>query len=485
MTSGGFLRAPRARVMWGKINLSAYNGTLNFPQGSPLVYDVSVDLNGENQQPTAEMNWDPTGPGFAVYEWFVSQGEYLKTQITVEYFYPRGKKVVFFFAWSGQSINYGNDMSVTVKLQSELAGLVNGNIRSTAQAYDEKKGASAVSVLNKTKELYGLDKNKNLVSMNGALAKNWQKVKLKNLYGQDWTFGNHLVNISRQLGDQVMPTNMGKTTMAIMSPWSFKDPLTGYQSILNGYSDIPAGQSPKPEERYAYLLGPNVIQTITRSANWNPPQQDNNNLPSSQMLGQNTPDVDKKKRQNPPTAQQVAQANKTQSAKTTSSPLGTSGSRANPNVSNLENPNGPDKQIASNEEKGSELSLTTFMCPLLVGIKPGDVVYVPSLTGKYIEDWIVQNVGYDQSNGEVTINISGTRTLGLGTPMNPTAAKKILDFAKQFGLVGEKASLENWDKYAWSLPGEVSQPSTVASSTAPSSSFGTTSTNLSGAGALG
>jgi hypothetical protein len=111
------------------------------------------------------------------------------------------------------------------------------------------------------------------------------------------------------------------------------------------------------------------------------------------------------------------------------------------------------------------------MCPLLVGIKPGDVVYVPSLTGKYIEDWIVQNVGYDQSNGAVTINISGTRTLGLGTPMNPTAAKKILDFAKQFGLVGEKASLENWDKYAWSLPGEVSQPSTVPPSTSAQEKF--------------
>jgi hypothetical protein len=457
--------------MWGKINLSAYNGDQNFPQGSPLVYDVSVDLNGENQQPTGELHWDPTGPGFGVYEWFVSQEEYLKTQITVEYFYPRGKKVVFFFAWSGQSINYGNDMSVTVKLQSELAGLVNGNVRSTAQAYDEKKGASATSVLYKSQELFGLDKTKDLIKLNPEVAKNWNKVKIKNVYGQDWTFGNHLVNLARQLGDQVIPTNMGKTTMAVMSPWSFKDPKTGkYQKVLNGYSDVPAGQSPKPEERYAYLLGPNVIQTITRSANWKPAQQDNSNLPSSQAITQDAKKTDQKQ-QNPPTAQQVATANATQAAKKTSAPQGTANGRANPGVQNLENPNGPDKQIASNEEKGSDLSLTTFMCPLLVGIKPGDIVYVPSLTGKYIEDWIVQNVGYDQSNGAVTINISATRTLGLGTPMNPDAAKTILDFAKGFGLVGEKASLDNWDKYAWSLPGEVSQPSTVSPSTTAQEKF--------------
>jgi hypothetical protein len=454
MTTGGYLRAPRARVMWGKINLSSYNGDQNFPQGAPLVYDVSVDLNGENQQPTGELNWDPTGPGFGVYEWFVSKPEYLKTQITVEYFYPGGKKVVFFFAWSGQSINYGNDMSVTVKLQSELAGLVNGNIRSTAQAYDEKKGASAVSVLYKTKDLFGLDKNKDLISINPTLAKNWEKVKIKNVYGQDWTFGNHIVSLSRQLGDQVIPTNMGKSTLAIMAPWSFKDPKTGkYPEALNGYSDVPAGQAPKPEERYAYFLGPAVIKTITRSANWKPPQQDNNNLPSSQAFAQDAAIADKKQ-QNPPTAQQVAQANQTQAAKKTSAVQGTSGGRANPGVANLDNPDGPSKQIASNEEKGSELSLQTFMCPLLVGIKPKDIIYVPSLTGKYIEDWIVENVGYDQSNGNVEINISATRTLGLGTPMNPDMAKKYLDFAKNFGLVGERANLDSWDKYAWGFPGE-------------------------------
>ena len=440
--------------MWGKINLSAYNGDQNFPQGTPLVYDVSVDLNGENQQPTGQLNWDPTGPGFGVYEWFVSQPEYLKTQITVEYFYPRGKKVVFFFAWSGQSINYGNDMSVTVKLQSELAGLVNGNVRSTAQAYDEKKGASATSVMDQAKELYGLEKNKELVAMNKELAKNWQKVKIKNVYGQDWTFGNHLVNLARQLGDQIVPTNMGKSTLAIMSPWSFKDPEAGkYPTALNGYSDIPAGQAPKPEERYVYFLGPSVIQTITRSSDWKPPQQDNNNLPGSQALAKD-PKKEDKKQQNPPSAQQVAASNSTQSAKKTSAPLGTANGRANPGVANLENPNGPDKQNASNEEKGSQLSLQAFMCPLLVGIKPKDIIFVPSLTGKYVEDWIVEDVGYDQSNGAVSISVNATRTLGLGTPMNPDMAKKYMDFAKNFGLVGENASLDKWDKYAWGLPGE-------------------------------
>jgi hypothetical protein len=96
--------------------------------------------------------------------------------------------------------------------------------------------------------------------------------------------------------------------------------------------------------------------------------------------------------------------------------------------------------------------MDTLMCPILVGVKPHDILYVPSLTGKYIEDWIVQSVGYSQNNGQVNINLRATRELGLGKPMNEAAAKEFTDFAKSQGLVGPNATLEAWEKYAWDLP---------------------------------
>jgi ABC-type multidrug transport system fused ATPase/permease subunit len=190
MVSGGFLRQPRVRVLWGSVNLSAYDGDKGFPQGSPLVYDVQVDLNAENQAPTANMKWDPTGPGFAVYESFINDPEYMKTQITIEYFYPRGKKVVFVFVWSGQTINYGNDMTVTVNMTSELAGLINGNIRSTAQAYDEKTGGSPQDLVKRLQKQFGLEEFSKLVQFNKGTLDYWKKVKILNQYGNDWTFGN-------------------------------------------------------------------------------------------------------------------------------------------------------------------------------------------------------------------------------------------------------------------------------------------------------
>jgi hypothetical protein len=97
--------------------------------------------------------------------------------------------------------------------------------------------------------------------------------------------------------------------------------------------------------------------------------------------------------------------------------------------------------------------LDTLMCPLLVGIKPHDIIYVPNFSGEFIEDWIVQSVGYSQNNGQININIQATRVYGQGTPMNKNAAESFKTFAQQQGLTGPNATLEAWDRYAWGLPG--------------------------------
>jgi hypothetical protein len=98
------------------------------------------------------------------------------------------------------------------------------------------------------------------------------------------------------------------------------------------------------------------------------------------------------------------------------------------------------------------MSFQTLLCPLLVGIKPYDIVYIPSLTGEYIEDWIVQSVSYDQNDGDIEVSVQGTREYGLGTPMDKKNAEKFLAYAKEQGLVGANATLENWDRYAWVTP---------------------------------
>ena len=448
MSSGGFLRQPRVRVLWGKINLSAYDGDQDFPAGTPLVYDIQVDLNAENEAPTASMKWDPTGKGFAVYEWFVSKKEYMETQITVEYFYPQGKKVVFVFVWSGQSINYGNDMSVTVQMTSELAGLINGNIRSTAQAYDEKTGGAPQDLVKRLQKQFGLDKFEKLVQYNKGTLEYWKKVKILNQYGSDWTFGNAVAALIKQTGDQAFPINISQATVVVMPPFSWVDKKKEIKQEDVEIASVTTASNPDPTVRYGYILGPSIIDRITRTSQWSPPQQQKDNNPNSQKFATNANNSGKNTANPQPNAS-VSSENKEGAGKVTSAPLGPSGQRASLSVQSKENPYGPDRQNASNQEKTAKLDFSTFMCPLLVGIKPHDILYVPSLSGEFIEDWVVQSVGYSAQNGSVGISVQASRVIGLGTPMNEEAAKKFKESAIAQGLIGPNATLEAWEKYAW------------------------------------
>lgn len=468
--NGGNLILPRVRVMWGDINLSNYNGSIGgFPENEPLVFDVRANLAAENEGPTAEMKWNPTGPAMKVYEYMVKS--YMNKAIVVEFFYSGGRNLPLIFMWSGQSINYGNDMGITIKMVSELAGKVNGNIRSTAQTGEKKP----TGYLERTAKQFSVDYG--IFKFNEGTKKHWdEKVTLANMYGNDWTLGNAASQIAKQTGDVPTANNIGEASIVFFPPFSYPGTKPNEVEIATPQSGMP-----DVKKRYGYILGPSIINTITRTSDWKPPQQDNNNMPGKQTKARK-PTTEPHTQQNPPT---TPQKNVEQTGKPTSSPIGTSSNRANLAILNKDNPEGPNRSNAINDEKGSKLDLDTLMCPLLCGIKPHDVLYVPSLSGDFIEDWIVQEVGYSQNNGQVNINLQATRVYGLGTAMNQKEAEKFKQYAESIGLIGKNASLDNWDKYAWDLGGSAASATTFMSD----AEFGVDTTGLSlpglsGAGAL-
>jgi hypothetical protein len=276
-----------------------------------------------------------------------------------------------------------------------------------------------------------------------------KRAKLSSAYGNDWTFGNNIANIAKQTGDSMMGINIGQASVVVMPPFSYQEkPDSPQEVVLNGATEIPYGQLPDVTKRYGYILGPSIIDSISRTSNWKPPQQDNEKTPGNQVRARDSR-TGRFTSQSPATSPQVSESDP--AAQRTSSPLGTANNRSSLGIQNKDNPLAPARQNALNDEKSSELSMDSLMCPLLVGIKPYDILYVPSLTGNFIEDWIVQSVGYAQKGGQVDVSIRATRVLGLGTPMNKKAAETFTTFAKDQGLVGPNATLENWDKYAWSL----------------------------------
>lgn len=437
--SGGFLKSPRVRVMWVDVNLSAYTGgggappvfVLDEEKGGSIVYDVRISMPSEGSAPTGEFKWDPTGPGYAAYEYFISNPKYVQGEITIEFFYPDGKGFVTLWRWSGQSINYGNDMSVTVKLQSALSGLVNANLRNNAQAYEE--GAKIPQVYSKLQKQY--DMPEEILKFSKLAEEQNQKVMLKNVYGNDQTFGAAVSNLAKQAGHQVTANNIGESNLIVNAPY-----LESNDEVIDGTTV----KQPDPTIRYGYLLGPSLINSVSRNYNWRPPQQDTAKTPSSQAkaIDPEAPPVSGQ----PETHQDLK---KKETATATTSPLGTAVARPNPGIENMDNPEAPLRQVQLNEEKGSELSFDTYMTPALVGLKANDILFIPSLKGDYIEDWIVQTVDYAGQQGGVNISVRATRTLGAKTGMNQPASEKFLALAKSKGLVGPGATLEAWDEYAW------------------------------------
>ena len=440
----GNLIQPRVRVMWGSTNLTTYDGSVaGFPATYPVVYDVQVDLQAETEAPTAEMKWDPTGPGMAVYESFIKDETLMATQIVIEFFYPQGKTILFPFVWTGQTINYGNDMSITIKMQSELAGLINANLRSTAQAAE--KGASALAMIDRAKTQFGLKDYKTLVRYTERAKKDLERAKLLTSYGTDWTFGANLANIAKQTGNVAFANNIREANIVLFTPFTWEK---DEGEVKNGATDIGPGVPPDPTIRYGYLLGPSLINTMTRETNWVTPQQSNDNSPSTQNKARDS--RGRYVAQNPPPAPQKQLADEKGAAQKTSSPQGTANGRATPGVGNKDNPDAQDKQNALQGEKVARLSLQTILCPVLVGVKPHDILYVPSLKGDYIEDWIVQGVDYSQNGGRVDVSIQAARIYGSGEPMNKVMADKFKDYARGQGLIGPDATLEAWERYAWS-----------------------------------
>ena len=456
----GDLILPRVRVTWGDINLSAYNGKGPFPQGAPLVYNVNFDLTSQTQGPTAQMKWDPTGPGFAEYEKFISSEEYMKSRIYVEFFYNRGKRIRLPFVWSGQSIMYGNDMAVTVMMVSELAGMINSNIRNATQAFDEKKGASYLDSINRGIQQFSV--NGNLVRYNSVAKRDLEKAKLVTNYSGsgDKTFGSFISSTVQQNGNVAFPNNIEEPNVSIFPPFSWGADKDKPQDVKNGATEIPVDTSPKPEVRYGYIIGPSIINSLERKSEWISPQQDTQNKPGAQTIARDA-ETGRFVSQKPATAQQN-QSNLT--AKPTTAVVGTANARANPGIRNKDNPDGPKKQELLQQEGTASLSFQTLMMPVLVGIKPFDILYVPSLKGDYIEDWIVESVSYDQNDGNVTINVQAKRIQGLGTPMDPKTAEVFKKYATEQGLIGPNATLEAWEKYAWTLIGQNSTSTTPAAS---------------------
>lgn len=434
----GNLIIPRVEVFWGDYCLTGSttsNGSVIDPDLLPLVYNVKVSLQGTDQAPTGSMRWNPVGPAVEIYEKFLLDPEQMKKQIVVRFFYANGKSVSFVFVWAGQKDIYGKEMGVEVALRSELQGVVNPTLRSAAQT-NNQGGTSLINALQKLEKQFDVDKFQ-LFTWSEVAKKSGEKEKIEQAYAQDISFGPAAANLIKQGGYVPFPNNIGKAGIAIFAPYSWEGSKT--ETVMKGW-EIPVQENPDPAKRYGYLIGPSVVKGMERTTEWPPPQQTNVKQPVSQPIAQKR----LKKDQRTALQQQAAQTQGT-----TSAPQGPGAPATSPGVKFVQGKDVPIKLEALNKEGQSKISISTFMTPVIVGVKPHDILFVPSLAGTYIQDWVVKEVEYNQTDGGVDVSITGTRPYGIGEAMNQPVADQFLSYAKSLKLVAPDGTLEAWQSYAW------------------------------------
>jgi hypothetical protein len=421
--------------------------------------------------------WQPTAAAQKVYQDLVTN--HINEQIVTTFGYLGKKTIALVWVWGGQRFSYGNNLDMQITLLSELSGLINADTRSVSNNADYSM--SMIDAIKKTEKYYGVDKY-DIVKYSDKAAKDLKEAKIQNQYGRDQTFVGEVNKIVKENGNYVFSTNIltnpseqqnpqtknPSSKLVIFTPFSYEG---SEDTVLDGATRSP-NLGPDPTKRYGYLLGPSVFNTLERSFNWAPPQQITQPTPAKQS----TPVGGGKKK--PPSDKTPATNNANIVAENKGAVRGSSSASSNPGIRVQQDKVGPNKQILQQLEGSSALNLHTFLVPALVGIKPYDIVYVPSLNAKDtkdIEDWVVTSVDYNQTDGGVEVSITATRPYGTGaTLMNPTSGEKFLKKAQTL------TTLEKWEAYAWDIKKPAATPSKgpVSSSTGLPADFAVNGTNV-------
>lgn len=450
------LITPQVLVVWGDINLSQY------PLGGsktmePVVYNVEVTSGSENQWPTGSFMWNPTGEAFKLYEKLVAEAtEETLIKVRFGYWPFNGPQITFFFNYAGTEITYGKDMSIRVSLACRKAwySAATRNSMSIDQTNGKfsDKGKDAVQTM---AAINGGYTGNAKVQFTDCAFRDAKKVQIAQAQFKDQTYGAVSNNLLKELGNKAFLSNIGTEGEV----WAYA-PLSWQGAQKCGTIKVPAGaqSEPIPKERYGYIIGPGIITSFTRQMEYTQPSQD---YTSTSNQEKNPPQSTKGKSatgtQNRPATQAERKAQKPGSSVMNASSPG--------NVKGFlytDNPNGPQKQKFMNEEEGVKINAQIYLCPAITGIKPQDVLYVPSLKGEVIEDYKVTTVTYSEQGGVISVSVQGCRPYGLDKPMYPDESEKFLAKAKTL------KTLSDWEYFAWQerlgLPPQKSLSSEVAAS---------------------
>ena len=423
----GRLTQPLIKLMWGSTDLTEYT-VGSGPE--PIFYGVKVSLQEKDAVPTLEFKFNPNPIAFAAF--LDCKNNQVDQPIVLTLGYENGNQLLLKFFYAGCAFSSGHEMDVTVYAVSQTKGAwTNNRVNFTMDKPVPLDGFPAL-----VKEKCGEACKDIKFQFVGKAAEDAPGIEIKHA-AINQAPHKIVVDIARANG---MITSINpEGTLVIHYPYNLK----------GENEKDKANASTKPAYtgllRNVYILGPGLLNVFSREQKYNLGQTNfdfTNAFTSPVAFEQDNA--------------KVVDTRTVSGATPADQPSGqTSGTTGNAQPTIAQS--GTEKTAASLKEARAawaQQSNTTcnssfFMVPYIVGIKPRDIVAVPSLNpdNPYYEDWIVNSVTYSQDDGaSVEISINGMRPFpGEGRLVDDETDKAIK------AVIAANRDTKSWHKLYWSV----------------------------------
>ena len=428
---------PYVQVIWSDMNLSAYDNA-NSGEKDRIVQNVSLKYSKDDDAPTCDFDIVGTPDGFEVVQRMRQSDELFTETFEVEMGFPHlpDLKMKGRYIFAGMDVTTGLDPSVNITVVSAMKSSFTDNkvtftmeeeitLEQYAELLKEKSGAGG-----------------SLIDFKwvGQAAEDCKTIMIKN-------------NVNAQT-PMVALTEMCKEHGIEVR--TMDTPIDG--TIVLGYPINMEGEAEKdkpkldgePESgvRRIHILGPGLIDKVTRKQSFNLGQSDTSGAAKNKATS--TTETEQKKT-GAGLAQDAAIESRNKEGTT-----GTADKSKARSGTTKDSPNKENAKQAATESGAVQMDATFPMVPNVVGMKPGDMLAIPSIKGPgdYIEDFEIQSVDYKQdATGGVYMSITGHR---------PTADKEnLLDAASVAEVKAKVATLRTvdaWQQFYWRQGPDVAWP---------------------------
>lgn len=424
----GLLTQPYVSLMWGDINLSYY------PDGDGgyqvLAQAVSIKLNKGETAPECTFQITPNPIGFQV--WQEIKATALSQPFTVTIGYSGAEtNLVWKFRFAGLNLTTGHNPKLEINGVSIIKGCWTDN--KISYTMEEPVALSAFPQF--LQEKAGPCAKDLKVSFTGQAAEQAASIMVKANQNQRTP---HVI-LMDTLRPHGMDLQVGDTMFDGEVTVSYTPNLEG-----EAEADPPTVQTkpeaPEPAKRKVFILGPGLLEDFNRKQSFNLGQSNTKRGASVQSSASNDTEQEGVVQPDSAPQQETAEAQPT-AIKGTSNP-----SSAQTGV--VEGSSLDEKaRQAFSSILTSTCNTRFFLVPYMVGIKPRDVIVVPSLAGpgNYLEDWEVDSVTYTQTaTGGVDVSVNGTRTYTGEEPMIDAATQEAVR-----GAVSALTSPAKWNYFYW------------------------------------